>query len=87
LRGTVTPMLWVPCDTARHLSPSNEVRYRTLQLLCGNNRNFARDVVRAFPRYKLLIAELRDEAGHTLAAPQSGHGSDPLAHLLLPNLR
>jgi hypothetical protein len=28
-------MLWVPCDTARHLSPS--IRYRTLQLLCGNN--------------------------------------------------
>ena len=24
LRGTVTPVLWVPCDTARHLSPSNE---------------------------------------------------------------
>jgi hypothetical protein len=35
LRSTITPVLWVPCDTARHLSPRSKVRYRTLSYFVG----------------------------------------------------
>jgi hypothetical protein len=58
------PVLWVPRDTAGHLSPRSKVRYRTLSYFVGTIGTFARGVVQAFPRCPSPSSATKHGASH-----------------------
>ena len=52
--------------------PPTRVGYRTLQLLCGNNRNFARNVVQAFPAGRTVPRYHAAQLRHTRLGDRAG---------------